>query len=144
MNAAYYFSPFGNVNSDNEAITNGSLGEDPSCTWHPWDYKERIEVVKKVANKREQLSKTNYSSTTKRNKLLSFIREQGSRQQYEPLLGKLVDCGFAEPLHNSNNAWAYLHALMLEIALAKSGVTPSCKQIDDLLPNSPFLFTSQF
>lgn len=67
-NAAYYFSPFGNVNSDNKAITNGSLGEDPSCTWHPWDYEERIQVVKKVANKREQLSKTNYSSTNKRRK----------------------------------------------------------------------------
>ena len=128
-NAAYHFSPFGNVNSDNNAITNGSLGEDPSYTWHPWDYEERIQVVKKQHN---------YSSTTKRNKLLSLIREQGYRQKYEPLLGKLVDCGYTEPLHNSNNSWAYLHALMLEIALAKSGVTPSCKQIDDFPPNSPF------
>ena len=31
----------------------------------------------------------------------------------------------------------YLKILMLEIALAKSGVTPSWKQIDDLLPSSP-------
>ena len=49
--------------------------------------------------------------------LLNFIKEQGSRQEYEPVLGKLIDCGFAEPLHNSNNAWGYLHNLMLEIAL---------------------------
>ena len=32
----------------------------------------------------------------------------------------------------------YLKILMPEIALAKSGVTPSWKQIDDSLPNSPF------
>ena len=31
----------------------------------------------------------------------------------------------------------YLKILMPEIALAKSGVTPSWKQIDDLLPSSP-------
>lgn len=37
-NAAYYFSPFGNVNNDNKTAINGSLGPDSSCTWHPWDY----------------------------------------------------------------------------------------------------------
>ncbi len=74
-----------------------------------------------------------------RNKLLSFITEQGSRQEYEPLLGKLVDCGFAEPFHNSNNAWTYFHRLMLETALSKSGVTGTCKHIEDVPPDSPFL-----
>jgi hypothetical protein len=66
----------------------------------------------------EELYRSKNSNATKRNKLLNFIREQGSRQEYEPLLGKLVDCGFAEPLHNSNNAWAYFHELMLKTALA--------------------------
>lgn len=50
-NAAYYFSPFGNVNQDNKATPNGTLGEHQSCTWHPWDYEERVKVVKKVATK---------------------------------------------------------------------------------------------
>ena len=48
-NAFSYFFPFGNVNSDNKAVTNGSLGEDCSCTWQPWDYNGKIEAAKKVA-----------------------------------------------------------------------------------------------
>lgn len=103
--------------------TNGSETDDPSCTWHPWEYSDRIKVARKVEIKREELSRSNNSNVTKRNKLLSFIKEQGSRQEYKPLLGKLVDCGFAEPLHNSNNAWGYFHGLMLETALAKSSIS---------------------
>ena len=84
------------------------------------------------------MCRSNNSNVTKRNKFLSYIKEQGSRQEYKPLLGKLVDCGFAEPLHNSNNAWGYFHCLMLETALAKSCITGTCKQIDDVPPDSPF------
>ena len=45
---------------------------------------------------------------------------------------------FAEPFHKSNNAWGYFHGLMLETALAKSSITGTCKQIDDVPPDSPF------
>ena len=47
-NTAYYFSPFGNVHHDNKWVRNGSLGDDPSCTWHPWEYSSRIKVARKV------------------------------------------------------------------------------------------------
>ena len=137
-NTAYYFSPFGNVHDDNKWVRNGSLGDDPSCTWHPWEYSDWIKVARKVEIKKEELSSSNNSNVTKRNKLLSFIQEQGSRQEYKPLLGKLVDCGFAEPLHSSNNAWGYFHCLMLETSLAKSSITGTCKQIEDVPPDSPF------
>jgi hypothetical protein len=50
-NAAYYFSPFGDVNNDNKMASNGSLGEDASCTWHPWVYNDRIKVADKVTLK---------------------------------------------------------------------------------------------
>jgi hypothetical protein len=87
--------------------------------------------------------KLQYSNVTKRNKLLSFIQEQGSRQEYEPLLA--VDCGFAEPLHNSNNAWAYFHRLMLETALSKSGITGQRANKSTMYPQIVLLpFTSQF
>lgn len=86
--------------------------------------------------------KTNYASSTKRNKLLHFIREQNSRQEHEPLLGKLVNYGFAEPLHNSNNAWAYSHSIMLEIALAKSKIPASCTDINSLPEYCPFIVYS--
>ena len=133
-NAFFYFSPFGNVNSDNKAVTNGSLGEDCSCTWQPWDYNGRIE---KVAQERDKISQSKGTLANKRNKLLNFIKALGTRQEYKPLLGKLVDRAFAEPLH-SNNAWAYFHGLILEIALAKSSITQSCTQIEDLPPQSLF------
>ena len=120
-------------------MINGSLGEDRSCIWHPWDFDERVSIAKKVADKKDQLSKTNYSVVTKRNKLLCFIEEQSSRQEHKPLLGKLVDCAYADPLHNSNNAWQYLHIIMLEIALVKSKLPPNFTNLDGLPDNSPFI-----
>ena len=135
--AFFYLSPFGNVNSD-KAVTNGSLGEDCSCTWQPWDYNGRIDSAEKVAQERDKISQSKGTLANKRNKMLNFIKALGTRQEYKPLLGKLVDRAFAEPLHNSNNAWAYFHGLILEIALAKSSMTQSCTQIEDLPPQSLF------
>ena len=54
-NAAYYFSPFGDVNNDNKMASSGSLGEDASCTWHPWVYNDRIKVADKVTLKKGKL-----------------------------------------------------------------------------------------
>ena len=138
-NAAYYFSTFGNVNNDNKTVINGSLGEDKTCTWHPWDYNKRLSVAQKVTKEKERLAKTKLSADTQRNRLSLFIREQGSRQEYEPLLGKLVDSAYAEPLHNSNNAWQYLHNIMLEIVLEKSELPPGFTNLDNLPENCLFL-----
>ena len=52
----FYFFPFGNVNSDNKAVTYGSLREDCSCTWQPWDYSDSIEAAEKVAQERDKIS----------------------------------------------------------------------------------------
>lgn len=70
---------------------------------------------------------------------MEFIREQYSWQKHEPLLGKLIDCAYAEPFHNSNNAWQYLHRIMLEIALEKSKLPPGYTNLDNLPNNSPIL-----
>ena len=111
LNNAFFF-PFGNVNSDNKAVTYGSLREDCSCTWQPWDYSDRFEVAEKVAQERDKISHSKGTLANKQNKqkeLLNFIKAFGSHQEYKPLLGKLVDCAFAKPLHDSNNGWAYFH-----------------------------------
>ena len=55
-NAFFCFAPFGNVNSDNTAVPNGSLGESSSCTWQTLYY-GRIAAAKKVAKKKEEISK---------------------------------------------------------------------------------------
>ena len=35
-NAAFYFSPFGNVNDDTKCTVNGTLGKGSQNTWQPW------------------------------------------------------------------------------------------------------------
>jgi hypothetical protein len=79
-NAAYYFSPFGDVNNDNKIASDGSLGEAASCTWLPWVYNDRIKVADKVTLKKGKLESKKVSEATKRNLVLNGIREQGSRQ----------------------------------------------------------------
>lgn len=137
-NSAFYFSPFGDVNSDNKYTVNGSLGTEASCTWKPWDYNRRLEVAAKVEEKREKLERSQYADSTKRNKLLDHIRNQKSRQEYLPILGKLVDAIYAEPLHNANNAWQQLNVLILEHAIAKSNIPKSCTNPSEL-PDCQFI-----
>ena len=112
-NAAYYFSPFGDVNDDTKMVCNGSLREDANCTWHPWEYHHRINVAGKVALEKEDIGSKKVSETTKGNQVLKYIREQGSQQGSEHIIGKLIDLGMAEPLHDTNNAWSGMHLLIL-------------------------------
>ena len=136
-NSAYYFSSFGNVNTDNKHVVNGSLGPGPDTTWQPWVYENRLEVAKKVSSKKHELNQKNLSDVTRRNKILEFMKAQASRQEFPPLFGNLVDKSYAEPLHNSNNAWQFLHGKLLEIAIAKSNIKPSCINISLLPSTSP-------
>ena len=76
-------------------------------------YKERLQVATKVKAKRKELGQTRLAKSTKRTKLLDYIRSLNSHQEITPLLGPLVDKIFAEPLHSSNNACQQLHELML-------------------------------
>ena len=137
-NASYYFSSFANVNNDNKRTVNGSLGPEPENTWQPWVYQGRLKVVQVVSKTKVELNKTKLSVSTKRNKVLQKIRELGSRQEFEPILGKLVDKAYAEPLHNSNNAWQYMHGKLLQEAIVKSNVPPSCNDFSVLPQDSPF------
>ena len=126
-NSAFYFSSFGNVNDDSKSTIGGSLGKDKNCTWTPWDYQSRLNVASKVNAKKVELEKSSYAESTKRNKLLNFIKSNNSRQEYEPILGQLVDKVYAEPPHNGNNAWQQLHEAMLSHAISKSNIPTSCK-----------------
>ena len=131
-NAAHYFSSFGDVNENNKHITNGSLGPMPEDTWHPWVYAERLEVAAQVKQLKENLSKTSLAESTKRKKVLDFIRSKNSRQEFEPLFGPYVKVGFSEPLHNSNNAWQFIHSIILVMSIEKSNIPTSCKDCIDV------------
>ena len=137
-NAAHYFSSFGDVNDDNKHIKNGSLGPKPENTWHPWVYSERLEVATAVNELKEKLSKTSLAESTKRTKVLNFIKGKNSRQEHKPLIGPFVDAGYAEPLHNANNAWQFIHNTILSTCLDKSNIPSSCKDITDVPENSCF------
>ena len=80
-NAAYYFSPFGNVNEENKSTTNGSLGNGPACTWNPWNYEKRIKTAECVANKRESLSKSKLSDVCNSDAILFVPARAGSYLQ---------------------------------------------------------------
>lgn len=82
-NAAHYFSSFGDVNDDNKHITNGSLGSKPENTWHPWVYSERLEVVAAVNELEEKLFKISLAESTKRTKVLNFIKVKNSKQEHK-------------------------------------------------------------
>ena len=91
-----------------------------------------MELAEKVQKKKDELSKMKYAESTKRKKALEFMRDQHSRQEFKPLLGKLVNKVFAEPLHNANNAWQQINELILQHAYAKSAIPTACTCVADL------------
>ena len=46
-NAFFVLSTFDDVDMDNHTTLNGSLRDDASCTWHPWNYKDRLMIVQR-------------------------------------------------------------------------------------------------
>ena len=94
-------------------------------------------MVLAIEKMKQGLSKKKLSVATVRKKTLEFIKEQGSRQEFEPLVGALVDKAYAEPLHNSNNAWQFLHGKLLEVAITKSNIPSSCVDLSVLPVHFP-------
>ena len=121
-NAAHYFSSFANVHDGNKYTVNGTIGESEEFTWQPWNYNDRLTVAARVKAKENELNATRLAPSTKRSTLTQFIKDQKSRQECEPIIAHLVDFTFAEPLHNSNNAWQYIHSKLLEEAISGSSI----------------------
>jgi len=55
-----------------------------------------------------------------------------SRQEYLPLVGKLIDKAHVEPLHLKNNAWGYFFKVILKEAAAKSKIPTTCKTFTEV------------
>lgn len=127
-NAATYFSSYANVSTKSKKTIRGSIGDDPSNTWKPWKYNDRIKVAKKVQNFKNTLK----NPTKERSKV-----KQNSRQEFEPPLEKYVDTVKAEPLHCSNNSWQHWFMLVLTITMHFTGAN-ALKSVIDLneLPSS--------
>ena len=106
-NAFHYLSTFANVNADNKATLNGSLGDNVTCTWQPWKYNDRLKNARLIAEFKNdpQNIKPHLAPATKRKKVLDEMRRLRTRNEHVPILRNLVDKAYAEPLYNTNNAW---------------------------------------
>lgn len=69
---------------------NGTFGEDSTFTWKPWSYDQRVKVAKLV-DKYKQTTVVNKPLKQQRNLVTKFIASKHSRQEFEPVLGPVVD-----------------------------------------------------
>ncbi|XP_028404832.1 uncharacterized protein LOC114527403 [Dendronephthya gigantea] len=136
-NAATYFSTFGNATLDNCRDVKGTFGKGPSCTWKAWSYQDRIKTAAAVEKFKDSLKKKTVSDKTKRSKVTDFIAKRKSRQEYAPLIGKLIDKAHVEPLHLKNNAWQYFFKAVLRESIGKSNIE-TCKSFSDVPRHSCF------
>jgi hypothetical protein len=142
-NSAKFFSTFADVSLENCKNTNGSFGKEKSNTWHPWQYSKRLAVVEKVDAEKKKVSKQSIRPTTKRSKITTFIAQKQSRQEFVPLVGKLIDCAHVEPLHLKNNACALAHRYLLNeiISISHLEGTNSFSQVPSRSPFSKYVKT---
>ena len=96
-NSTKYFSSFADVSSDNANNIHGKFGREAKNTWKPWKYSDRMKVLKSVEQLKNKISTKKLSETTKQSKVTSFIAKNKSRQEFEPLLGKIVDPVHEDP-----------------------------------------------
>ena len=83
-NAFFYFSTFADVNTNNHTTLNGSLGDDASCTWHPWKYEDRLTNVQKISELKTKLKAT-LAPSMNRKKILEEMKRLPTRNEYEPI-----------------------------------------------------------
>lgn len=84
----------------------GTFGTNPTDTWKPWTYKERVQFAAKVNEFKLKDAKKNNSKNPKtvQSRLASFISGNLQCRQVEvPLIGPWADLGKFEPLHGKNN-----------------------------------------
>ena len=135
-NAFHYFSTFANVNADNKATLNGSLGDNVTCTWQPWKYNDRLKNARLIAEFKNDLQKVklHLAPATKRKKVLDEMRRLHTKNEHVPILRNLVDKAYAEPLHNTNNAWQQWNSGFWEfvVQLTPDAATSQYKTVDNL------------
>ena len=117
-NAATFVSTFGNVSTtgvNKAAVINGKLGTGDDCTWKPWTYEYRLENAAEVESFKQTLTK--YAPSTQCTKVLNYmLKDLKTRQEFVPIIERLVDKPFADSLRNGNNAWQNFHSILLKEA----------------------------
>ena len=137
-NAATYFSTFANVSKRDCTDLKGSHGFDGTFKWEPWSFDHRVKVASNVEKFKASLGTKPISDKCKRSKVTEFIAKSKSRQEFVPLIGKLIDRAHVEPLHLKNNAWQYFFKSLLKEAIGKSKLPPACKTFEEIPRDSCF------
>ncbi|XP_068686242.1 uncharacterized protein [Montipora foliosa] len=134
-NAAKYFSSFANVSKEDCVTLNSKFGSTSDCKWKPWSYTVRLNIAKQVESFKAKLP-TNLAASTKRAKVTQFIASKKSRQEFEPLIGKLCDKEVIEPLHLKNNGvqHMHLHTMLLDLAISLSNLPEKITSLSQLSP----------
>ena len=137
-NAATYPCPFANVKKDELKLRGHSLGNGPEHKWQPWSYKSREVIAKNVAQyKKVQKIPVKNASQSQREKVCKKIAELKSRQEFEPLLGPMVQLAKCDPLHLGNNCWGHWHMLLFNHVMTKAKIGNSIKSVYQLPETNP-------
>jgi len=137
-NSASYFSTFEDVSTDTMTKLDGTFGRDGRVLWKPWKYENRMMVVKQVDIFKKSLEKKKMAASTCRAKVTSFIDQKHSCQEFEPVVGKLIDRAHVDPLHLKNNACARAHQQLLSEVIAMSKLTDESNSFSHVSAHSPF------
>lgn len=137
-NAATYPNPFANVTQKDLKERGHTLGTGAQDKWKPWSYNFRMQVAKKVAQfKKTQRKPTNASQTqTLHTKVCQFIANLKSRQEYEPILGPLVQNAKSDSLHVGNNCWGHWHKRLFTKVMEYAKVGTNVKTVFQLPENN--------
>lgn len=121
-NSATFPSSFANVRLDELTNVKGSFSTSPTSTWKPWSYDQRCQVAKEVTKYK---NKTVVKRPVKQQRTLvtKFIASKCSRQEFEPILGHVIDKAACEPLHLGNNCWQQWNKEIMMIALSRSNIS---------------------
>ena len=134
-NAASYFLSYANVQRNEIRKRNCTFGDNNS-DYVPWNYEKRLSDVRLLEKFKAKLSKKQLLA---RSKVTDFIGKQlKSRQEFEPLIGPVIDKAVVEPLHLSNNNWQFLFMAMFDITLGRSKIAGNIKKVLHLENDSLF------
>ncbi len=103
--------------------------------WQPWSEEEKEKQVKNVKIFKSKIDQK-LKDTTKRQKLLTYMAESGSRQEHMPYMGNYCEMKRPDPLHLKNNCWEGWYTDVLTSNLSRS---PSIGKFSDIrnLPDCP-------
>lgn len=93
----------------------------------------QVTLFKKTLQRKKPLA-----PSTLRSKITSLIAQKNSRQEFKPVVGRLIDRAHVDPLHLKNNSCALTHRMLLHEVIAMSMLGKQVNSFSQVPSNSPF------